>query len=263
MLRTSLRGAPTFLQLCSTGAQLRLRKYSSGHPCSTPLLVPPLLSFQSERTRPLTMRRHSATVSGEPGGLRGCRCVYWTRPKCAQHQTYLWPSPRPPSAQSLATPSRRLELFRPGQEPPPFVGVKPPQRRWATGIHEDLPENFAWLSSELLRLGDVPVSAITHRVIVLRNLRGASTSLARPDDEEGGESGVSSGPLSFAWDPVHPLVAAGVVRLHPMTGTVPAGGAVVVRVSFAAPAAAQVSLLGYVRCGASVSGLLEGHGGGS
>ena len=145
--------------------------------------------------------------------------------------------------QSLFDPAHRAELFRPGEEPAAFVGSRQPHRRWALGPHEDVPENFAWLSEELLRLGDVPSSSQTHRVIVLRNLRGCAVTVASPDAPPGDDpsnGGVPYGPLSFAWDAVHPLVASGVVRLHPMSGSIPPGGAVVVRVTLTAPAAAQV-----------------------
>ena len=145
--------------------------------------------------------------------------------------------------QAALSPARRAALFRPGAEPARFVGARPPLRRWAVPPHEDMPETWVWLSTEQLRLGDVPVSAQTHRVIVLRNLRGAAVTLAPPDAPPGDDpatGGVPYGPLNFAWDAVHPLVSTGVVRLHPMAGTIAPGGAVVVRVTFTAPAAAQV-----------------------
>jgi hypothetical protein len=122
-------------------------------------------------------------------------------------------------------------LYRPGAAPPLYFGAAPPLRRWAPVAHEDAPEGFAALSCEWLRVGDVPAGGATCRFLLLRNVRPP------PPPAGAAEPFPLTGPLHWAWDAAHPLVASGVLRFSPAAGTLAPGAAAVVCVHVAAGSA--------------------------
>jgi hypothetical protein len=128
-------------------------------------------------------------------------------------------------------PSFLSAVYRPGTIPSTAFGASPPLCRWVSGLHSDAPEGMGKLSCEWLRFGDVPIRGVTHRVLVLRNMRS-------PDN--GSEYSDAAGQLAYAWDAQHPLVVDGTVKIHPMSGLLMPGEAHVIRVTFTAPHNAQI-----------------------
>jgi hypothetical protein len=141
----------------------------------------------------------------------------------------------------IHSPAGTRALYRPGSHPPLFFAAFPPLRRWTSFPHFDLPEASAAFSSEWVRFGDVPTGGTTHRIILLRNIRGS-----------GGDDPSAAGPVHFAWDPRHPALLSGGLRIHPMSGTLMPGESAVVRLTLAAPREAQV-LTADVACVITVS----------
>jgi len=124
-------------------------------------------------------------------------------------------------------------ITRPDAQPPLFHGAAPPISRHLPALHHDLPEGIAVLSSEMVDFGDVPSQCVAHHVVILRNCR-------RDEVPPGAGPHGRAQAVAFSWDATHPLLASGVVRIHPMAGEIPAGEGALVRFSVTAPATAAV-----------------------
>jgi hypothetical protein len=111
--------------------------------------------------------------------------------------------------------------FRPGEVPKSFVGCVPAVRRFVSYPVKKPPENLVETSLEWLRFGDIPQGSVTYRVTVLRNAH-------------------SKGPVEFAWDLNHWLVAKGLVKIHPKAGTILPDEVEVIRFAFAGDCDPQV-----------------------
>ena len=90
-------------------------------------------------------------------------------------------------------------------------------------------QGFAALSTEILKVGDVPAGAVAARVIILRNLRSE-------DSHSSAWGGVRGGSVLWTFDAAHPLISSGVLALSPRAGELAPGASAVILAVFHASA---------------------------